>query len=236
VATTANDFDLLAEHFLNRLGVIQGGFFYKKLANPIYNTTQTITDSTGTRQIKQSVNGPSAYILGIELAYQQKLGFLPGMLNGLGVDGNYSYTTSQVSFPAAFNRTDKAALLRQAPNTYNVGMTYDKGRFSMRYGLSHNDQNIYSYAYPGGDAKTNADPVVGLKGPLGDQYLYAHTQHDLQGSYRLYRHLRVVAAGLNLSNEVFGSYVGSPQYPVQREFYKPSVLFGFRWNSSGEDQ
>ena len=235
LATTANNFDVLAEHFMNRLGLVQGGFFYKALTDPIYNTTQTVTDSTGTRQIKQSVNGPSAYILGLELAYQQRLSFLPGLLNSVGVDGNYSYTTSQVTFPAAFNRTDTAALLRQAPNTYNLGMTYDKNRVSMRFGMSHNDANIYSYAYPGGDAATNKDPIIGLKGPNGDTYLYAHTQYDIQGSYRVMKRLRAVVSGLNLSNEVFGLYVGSPIYPIQREFYKPSLLFGLRWNSSVEE-
>jgi hypothetical protein len=72
-----------------------------------------------------------------------------------------------------------------------------------------------------------------LRGPGGDQYLYAHTQFDIQGSYRLWNGLHLVVSGLNLSNEVFGFYQGSGIYPIQREFYKPSVLFGFRWNSGG---
>ena len=233
VATTANNFDVLAEHFFQGVGVVQGGFFYKALSDPIYNTTVTTGSGASLLQTKQSVNGPSAYIAGVELAYQQRLSFLPGLANGFGVDGNYSYTTSQVTFPDGFGRTDKAALLRQAPNTYNVGMTYDKSRFSMRFGLSHNDANIYSYAYSGGDDLAK-DPIQGLKGPNGDQYLYAHTQYDIQGSYRIVKNLRFVASGLNLSNEVFGFYAGSSIYPQQREFYKPSALFGFRWNSSSE--
>jgi hypothetical protein len=40
-----------------------------------------------------------------------------------------------------------------------------------------------------------------------------------------------VVSGLNLSNEVFGFYQGSPIYPIQREYYHPSVLFGIRWSS-----
>jgi TonB-dependent receptor len=239
VATTAHNYDILVEHFFQGLGVVQGGFFYKALSNPIYNTSTTIPDPNNPSSIikvQQSVNGPSAHITGIELAYQQRLSFLPGLLNGIGVNGNYSYTTSQVTFPAAFNRTDKAALLRQAPNTYNLGMTYDKARFTMRFGVSHNDANIYAYAYGGGDAATNKDPIIGLKGPGGDQYLYAHTQYDIQGSYRLVKGLRLVASGLNLSNEVFGFYLGSPIYPSQREYYKPSVMFGFRWDGSGSER
>ena len=41
--------------------------------------------------------------------------------------------------------------------------------------------------------------------------------------------LSVVVYGLNLTNEVFGFYNGSPQYVVQREFYKPTFAFGVRW-------
>jgi hypothetical protein len=76
------------------------------------------------------------------VAYQQRLSRLPGLLKGFGVNGNYSYTSSQVTFPDSFGRTDHAALQRQAPNKWNFGLTYDKQRFSMRFGISHNDANI----------------------------------------------------------------------------------------------
>jgi len=42
----------------------------------------------------------------------------------------------------------------------------------------------------------------------------------------------VVAYGLNLNNEVFGFYNGSPQYVVQREFYKPTFAAGVRWSGA----
>jgi len=156
------------------------------------------------------------------------------MLNGFGVSANYSYTTSQVSFPANFSggRTDNPAMLRQAPNTWNLGFTYDKSRFSMRFGVSHNDANIYAYNYQA--TGKDSDPIVGLRGPTGDIYLYAHTQFDVQGSYRMYKRLQLVVSGLNLSNEVFGFYQGSPIYPIQREYYHPSYIFGLKWNSSGD--
>ena len=236
-ATRGNDFDLLAEHYFQPLGILQAGFFYKDLANPIYNTTQTITTGQfAGYQLQQSINGPNAHITGIEAAWEQRLSFLPGPLGGFGVAANYSYTTSQVSFPAGFSggRTDHPALLRQAPNTWNLGMTYDKARFSMRFGVSHNDANIYAYNYSQQSGVSPNDPILGLKGPTGDQYLYAHTQYDVQGSYRIGKGFQAVVSGLNLSNEVFGFYLGSPIYPIQREYYHPSVLFGVRWSSAIE--
>jgi hypothetical protein len=41
-----------------------------------------------------------------------------------------------------------------------------------------------------------------------------------------------MVADLNMSNEVFGFYNGSKQYMSQREFYKPTYEFGFRWDSA----
>jgi len=236
-ATSAHNFDVLVEHFFQPLGILQAGFFYKRLSNPIYFTTSTLSQNDPnfpSFQVQESINGPNAHITGFEAAWEQRLSFLPGLMNGLGVAANYGYTTSQVGFPTGFNggRTDHPALQRQAPNTWNLGMTYDKARFSMRFGVSHNDTNIYAYNYQ--TTGSDNDPILGLKGPTGDIYLYAHTQFDIQGSYRMYKGLELVVSGLNLSNEVFGFYQGSTIYPVQREFYKPSVIFGMRWSSASE--
>ncbi|HEV2984258.1 MAG TPA: hypothetical protein VGX46_07710, partial [Vicinamibacterales bacterium] len=116
---------------------------------------------------------------------------------------------------------DNPALVRQAPNNWNVDVTYDKRALSARVGVTHNDANIFSYNFqPGADG--------GITGPNGDLYLYAHTQVDAQASYTLARQIQVFVALLNLNNEVFGFYQGSPQYPIQREFYNRTVSIGMR--------
>jgi TonB-dependent receptor len=217
--TRANNFDLLFERFLEPLGVVQAGVFYKALTDPIYRVQSAVASGTfaGFTQT-QPVNGPSAHVGGVEMTWQQHLSFLPGMLNGLGFMANYSYTSSKASVPG---RTDSPALLRQAPNNWNLNVTYDRHALSARLGVTHNDANIYSYNY-----RTGADG--GIAGPNGDVYLYAHTQVDAQASYSIAREVQVVVALLNLNNEVFGFYQGSPQYPIQREFYNRTVSFGIR--------
>ena len=104
----------------------------------------------------------------------------------------------------------------------------------MRFAVSHNDANIQFYNYTHTDAATDKDPILGIHGPTGDVYFYAHTQFDIQGSYRIAKGLRAEASGLNLSNEVFGFYQGSPIYPIQREYYKPTFSVGMRWSSGSE--
>ena len=153
------------------------------------------------------------------MAWQQRLTFLPGALKGMGVRANYSYTTSQATFPVGASRSDHPTLLRTAPNNWNFDVTYDKKGFSARMGLTHNDG--YIWAYGGGPSK----------GPDGDTYLYPHTQVDAQVSYWIPRShgLQAIVSMLNLNNEVFGFYLGSEQYPIQREYYSRTISVGLRW-------
>ena len=240
----AQNFDLLIEHYLKPVGVIQAGVFYKLLTDPIF-TAQTRLNTgqfAGFLQT-QPTNGPTANLTGIEVSWQQHLTFLPGLLNGMGVRANYSYTVSQASFPKLaadpasgfFPRTDHPALLRQAPNNWNFDTTYDKKGISARMGLTHNDANIFFYNFQPGDP-AQPDTTGGIKGPNGDVYLYPHTQVDAQVSYWLPRGhgLQLVAYGLNLTNETFGFYQGSEQFPIQREYYNRTFSVGLHWTPNSE--
>jgi TonB-dependent receptor len=243
-AETADNFDVLIEHYLNPFGMISAGYFYKNLTDPIVtqnlirtNYQPAPTAPVGTYTVTQPINAGSAWISGFEAAYLQHLTFLPGKLGGLGVSANYGYTASQAS--GLPGRSDHPRLLRNAPNTWNVSPTYDRGRFSIRVGLSYNQANIGSYNFQDGtllqDGVTHSTPTPGgLKGPFSDQYFYSHLQVDAQGSVQLGHGLQFIMYGLNLTNEVFGFYQGQPQYMVQREYYTPTISAGFRWSPTRE--
>ena len=236
-AETANNYDILFEHYLNPFGAIQAGAFYKSLYDPIVQVKTETNFSppnfpAGPYRFTQSVNAGSAHLFGFEIAYLQRFSFLPGWLNGFGLSGNYSYTDSGTG--GLFDRLDHPHLVRQAPNTWNISPTYDRGRFSYRLGLSYNDANIFFYQYTDGSAQATTPDAHGpspggLKGPNGDTYLYAHFQIDMQGSVRLEKGFTFIGAILNLNNEVFGFYNGTVPYMIQREFYKPTFSLGLRW-------
>ncbi|HMF63152.1 MAG TPA: TonB-dependent receptor [Edaphobacter sp.] len=242
-AEHADNVDLLYEHSLNPVGLLQAGIYYKRLSDPIIPLNTTLAD--GTIQT-QPQNAGSAYVYGFEIAFQQHFTYLPGLLNGAGLSANYGYSASQLTFPGLVNpdgspsgisRSDKPDLLRQAPHTWNISPTYDKRNLSVRLGLSYNAANIFAYNYT--DKNAGAfDPTSGsgggIKGPNGDLYLYSHLQVDLQGTYRLPKGFTAVAYALNLNNEVFGFYQGSTIYPIQREFYKQTFGGGLRWSPSRE--
>jgi TonB-dependent receptor len=225
----ANNYDVLYEHYLQPYGVIQAGFFYKQLTSPIYST-DSLPAATGQfagNFVQQFINGSKANVRGVEVAYLQRFDFLPNALRGLGLAANYTYTASDAgTLPG---RTDKPALQRQAPHTFNIIPSYDRGRVSIYVGMSYNSAMIYQYQFINETDGLPTPPLGGLKGPSGDIYLYAHFQVDAQGTVRLGRGLTLILSGENLSNEVFGFYSGSPNFVDQREYYRPTYSLGFRW-------
>ena len=233
-AETGDNFDILFEHYLNSFGMISGGFFYKRITDPIVTESFVLTNfqpspvaPVGTYTVTSPINAGHAAIGGFEVSYIEHLTFLPGKLAGLGISANYGYANSRVS--GLPGRSDHPRLLRNAPNTWNISPTYDRGRYSIRVGLSYNQANIYSYNYA--DGTDGSTPTAGgLQGPFGDVYFYSHIQLDAQGSVRLAHGVNFIMYGLNLNNEVFGFYQGSPRYMIQREYYEPTVAAGFRWS------
>jgi TonB-dependent receptor len=236
VAEHANDYDVLYEKYLPSVGMIEAGYFYKALSQPIYSQ-QSIIPATGSPLsqayagdlVLQEVNGDHAHVQGVELAYQQHLSYLPGVLKGAQMNANFTYTGSK-----NYNltgRTDNPALVGQAPVSWNVGPSYATKRFLVTVGVSHNGANIYAYQYQ--STGPGAVPF-GVAGPNGDNYFYAHTQVDAKASYYLGKGFTALAIGENMNNAVFGFYNGSQQYMVQREYYKPTYSGGIRWTRSHE--
>ena len=233
-AEYANNYDVLYERNLTPIGLIQVGYFYKDISSPIITTRSPLT--TGPYGglgylVVQPANAGSAHVQGVEFGYQQRWSYLPGMLKGAGISANYGYTSSKIQ--GLLDRADEPSMLRQAPNSWNISPTFDTRNFSMRVGMTFDDKMIYAYQWSGSADQVN-DPVAGTKGPLADNYLYPHYQFDTQASYTLPWGIQVYAYGLNLNNEVFGFYNGSPQYVVQREYYHPTFAGGIRWTSHRE--
>ncbi len=236
VAEHANDFDLLYERYLPSVGMLEGGYFYKQITKPIY-LQQAIVPAAGSplsqlyagAYVQQEINGDHAYVQGIELAYQQHLSSLPGVLGAARIIANFAYTNSK-NYNLA-NRTDTPQLVGQAPFSWNIGPSYATKRALVTVGVSHNSANIYAYQYQ--STGPTAVPF-GPTGPNGDNYFYSHTQVDARGSYYIAKGFSVLASGLNMNNEVFGFYNGSPKYVAQREYYKPTFSFGLRWNAHHE--
>jgi TonB-dependent receptor len=243
----ANNYDVLYEDYLQPLGLVQAGFFFKQLQAPQVVTTlpsglnlanfptnyfptsvQSVLAQYPGDAITQYTNGQNAYIYGLELSFQQHFNYLPGVFKGLGLQANYSYTASrEKGLPL---RTDHPTTIDQSPNTWKINPTYDTKRFSARVGLAYDQASLFTYNYVSPSYVSGADPSgLGTKGPSGDIFTLTHFQVDAQVSYRFYKGFTAVVSGLNLNNEVFGYYQGNTNFVNQREYYKPTYTGGVRY-------
>jgi TonB-dependent receptor len=249
--THANNYDVLLEQELKPFGLIQTGFYYKQMTNPIVAANVQCTGAClvfatpGVVNLAtQNINGSNAGVWGLEFGIQQKYTNLPGGFRGLGLVANYSYSESHIN--GLPDREDSPSLMGTAKHAFNIEPSYDLGRYSVHMGMAYNGANIYAYQYY--SAPTNAATLPGvcsnlntssptaqlngpINGPCGDNYFYPHFQVDAQMGMRLYKGLRLQLEGLNLTNEVFGFYNGSEQFMTQREYYKPTYSASLRWDS-----
>ena len=218
--------------------MIEAGYFYKQLSNPIFADYSIIPPSspyfgTSGQAVdiqQQNVNGSGARVSGLEISVQERFASLPSGFSGLGINANYTYTTSNTE--GVPGRTDTPALVGQAKNSYNFEPSYEYKRYSAHMGISYNGANIYAYQYINNAAAGSGLNSPGpLNGPWGDNYFFPHLQVDAQVGARLYKGIHLELNGLNLTNEVFGFYNGSPQYFTQREYYKPTYSATLRWTS-----
>ena len=230
VAEHADDYDLLYEKFLPSVGMIEAGYFYKHLTQPLFQTESTQPNPfpnpvTPTVLLTQWVNGGHAYVQGIEFAYQQHLSFLPGVLSHAQIDANMTWTQSR-NYDLT-GRTDTPQLVGQAPFSYNITPTYETRRATVSVGISYDGPNIASYQWQTGDPGT-------VNGPFGDNYYFERTQVDAQASYYLGKGFTMTASEENANNAILGFYNGSKQFMTQREYYKPIYYGGIRWSLRSE--
>ncbi len=128
-AATSTNLDLLFERYFASVGMFQAGLFYKAISDFAYlSRTELTSGPQAGFELLQPENGADATVYGAELAWQQRLAFLPGALNGLGVYTNYTWTKSETDFGVAGGRATR--LPEQFNHVANVALTYDMFGFS----------------------------------------------------------------------------------------------------------
>ncbi|SFF52827.1 TonB-dependent receptor [Thermoflexibacter ruber] len=226
----STNFDIMFEKFLKNVGIISGGVFYKKINDFNFNrnfvgqrtvsirnpnnpneTQQVTLDFT----IEQPQNGEVADLYGAEVNIQANLDFLPGILSGIGIYANYTYTHSKAS---TFDRKN-IRLPGQATHTGNFALSYDWKGFSARAALNFNGGVIRSLG-----------PVGTLNSNDFDTWRADRYQLDLQASYNIGKGFRVYAEFINLTNRPELEYFGIRSRPSNIEYYDWWNRFGVSYS------
>lgn len=214
--TRSVGFDVLLEHFSSDVGVASIGAFQKSVKNFIYDQTFTYVGAPYDGfNATQPRNGRDGNIWGLEGAYVQRLVFLPGMLNGLGVDANATYTQSRSNIEGREGK----AFPRQADWNSNAALTYSKGIVSSRVTMQYNGPYIYSL----GDGSASVQ--------TGDTYMLEHKQVDASMNVQILRNAQAIFQVLNINNAPFGYYFSGDKTAIkQREVYGTTSSLLFRYS------
>lgn len=201
----ARNVDLLIEHYDSRIGVGSAGVFYKRLEDPIFRFTE---DNDLGGETEQPRNGERGEIRGVEVALQRQLRELPFPLDGLGIYANYTFTDSDARLPGG----REVRLQGQSKHVANAALSYERPRWWMQASVNYHDRYANEYA---------ADAAE-------DLFVDRHLQLDASFQARVTPTGAIFLELVNLTNEPYVVYQGTPDRPVQQEYYRSWGRLGFR--------
>jgi TonB-dependent receptor len=219
IPTTAMNFDLMFERYFSTIGIFSAGLFYKDIQNFIYvrNTQNAIDPDFGqVIQLTRPENGGTADVYGFETSFQRQLDFLPGVLKGVGVYVNYTYTESSTTGVEGRLNED-LRLPGTARHMFNASLSFETAKLVVRASLNY--------------ASDYVDELAGST--FGDLYYDRQTFLDLNASYAITTKWRLFAEANNLTNQPLRYYQGIRPRTVQEEFYNVRVNFGIKFDLFG---
>jgi len=191
--------DLSVEWYPNRDSQLSLAYFRKDIQTSIMPNVTVRKDLFGDGKlwdVRTTVNYEGATTKGFELAGRTALTFLPGWLNGFGLDANYTRMTYKYARGAEILNTLDGSVLSfpgLSKNSYNVSLWYDKYQINAR--LAYNYRDDY---YTGSTDVNTGNPV----------FMEASGYLDAKVQYRITPNLTFSIEAKNLTDEVSQTTAG----------------------------
>jgi TonB-dependent receptor len=193
----ADNVDLAVEKYFGPSTSIHATGFWKRVDGFITTVSNPETYAGVTYQVSRPQNSNAANIRGAELGYQQFYDFLPGWMNGLGLQANYTYIDSGMN-NALLGQS--VPLQNLSKHSYNIVGMYEKEKLSVRVAYNWRDRFLSGIAN-----------VVGVGAlPI---YTAAYGWLDASLTYRYSKELSFALEGTNLLRTVRRSYYGVETRP-----------------------
>ncbi|WP_293881231.1 TonB-dependent receptor [Sphingomonas sp.] len=213
--TTGDNYDLALELYLPHSGIVSVGLFDKEFKNYIVARRQPaasdplLPNPSSPITINSYENVPKAHARGIEVAYTQKFSFLPAPFDGFGFDGNATYVDSEVELRTG----ERRRLPASSKYTWNAAALYEAHGVELRLAAQYVGLSLFGI---GDEARF-------------DVYQSPRTTLDFTSSLDITRNVRVYFNAKNLTNAPLRLYEGSPDRPIQREFYDQTYEAGVKF-------
>ncbi|WP_150295580.1 TonB-dependent receptor [Sphingobium estronivorans] len=210
--TYSHNFDVSLEYYLPNAGILSVGAFDKEMLDYIVTRTQLVSGYAGNAGIFNVAtyeNARHAHARGVEANYVNHFRGLPGLLSGFGIDANATYVDSAV---ALRDGEGQVALPGTFKWSWNAAVFYELGAVKIRLASQYESSVLFGV---GGSRAT-------------DIFQDSRYTLDFNGSYTVNRNVEVYFNAKNLTNAPLRFYEGTPNRPIQREFYDVTLEGGVK--------
>lgn len=220
--TFADQWEVGAEKYLGRGGILATSYFRKKIKGVVqsrltgtvpnvtkYNANGTV-DGIYEFDIYQPVNAKGSYdVSGIELNAVIPFAMFAVWADGFGVNANVTFLDSSLTGQSDLGID--TAPIGLADTVYNATIFYERGPLSLR--VSYNRKGEYVERI-----ERNIYPV----------YRDAYGQFDVAASYQLTPNVRVELQGINVGDAKTTGYTMDQSFPTTYEASGSRVSLGVR--------
>lgn len=210
-ASTAMNFDLMAEKYLKTIGLVSAGAFYKNINNFIYTQTlQNFSDPQFGTDLQYTLprNGGTATVFGLETSFQRQI------WKGLGVYLNYTYTQSSTTGIEGRSENEEISLPGTAEHMFNASLSYETKKLVTRISFNYASDYIDEL---GGES---------FEDRFYDRQLFL----DANASYAFTPQLRLFGEANNLTNQPLRYYQGIRARTMQVEYYNARFNIGLKFD------
>jgi TonB-dependent receptor len=194
----SDNLDFGAEWYYAPNSYVSANAFVKEVTNFVVGGTiqqpingVTLPDGTvASFSVTSQVNGPSAEVRGIELAWQYTFAD-----TGFGFQSNATFVSTNKPYDPNDLTVSNFAVPGLA-NSYNFIPFYDKYGFQVRVAVNHQNEHLQNYGQTQNGSQFGIEPT----------FVDATTYVDFSTSYDFNKHLSVYFEALNLTDQAYATH------------------------------
>lgn len=208
----SNNFDLGAEYYWGERSAVYGTIFYRDIENWVQSVTENETIDGVDYLVTRPGNAGKGEMKGVELGIQYFPEAVPDWLQGIGMQGNYTYIEASTR-DAEGNSEDMQGVSKHAASAVLI---YERGPVSARLSHTYRDKHIAERNY-----SASMPPEL---------YTQALNFTDFSLGYTVNENLVLTFDVTNIFGQDYHDYFGDPNlFNRDTRLYSTTYSLGFRF-------
>jgi TonB-dependent receptor len=145
----SNNYDVTLEYYFRPAGMVSIAAFEKRITDFIFRQSRgalpsgnEFGEAYNEYLFTTDLNGGSARVRGLEVAWQQQFQNLPGFWRGFGAFANFTWLETEGDYGTPGDVVTSAELVNFTPRSGNVGISYIDHRWAIRALVTHTGRRL----------------------------------------------------------------------------------------------